>query len=195
MFFMGVLIKIDDFKHEKLATSKPKGISEQYRIIGETLGICETATFRVGVPWLPPSANRKEISYQGPVEDFIRVALVSVSTEALDHYCEDLNTFTSENSDSLFIPILYPGERFFFCLVVFLILFTTSLALGFSLGSTKSAALVMSFITAIPAALLAAFPCLEVQRRSSFYYFLNKELSRRRGRSSPNSGKIVLSSS
>lgn len=195
---MGDLIHIDDFKQDpqKNPRIKKPCINEQYRTIGETLEICEAATFRVGVPWLPPSSKRKKTlkTYEGPIEDFIKTSLVSVSTETLDHYCEDLNSFSSENSTSLSIPLLYPGERFFFCLVVFLILFTFSLAIGIFLGSTKSATLVMSFTTAIPAALLAAFPCLEVQRRSSFYYFLNKELNRRLGRNSPSSGEIVLSS-
>ena len=195
---MGVLIRIDDFKQDqqRAILTRNNPFSEQYRIIGETLSISEVVTIRVGVPWLPPGQKQKELSkqYHGPLEDFIRSSLVSVSTETLDHYCEDLNSFATEpdNNDSLYIPSLCPAERFFFCLVVFLILFTTSLALGLLLGSTRSATLTLSIITSIPAALLAAFPCMEIQRRSSFYYFLNKELNRRRGASSPGSGKAIL---
>lgn len=195
---MGVLINIDDFKEEQLRAvhSRKTPLGEQYRMIGHTLSVCEAATFRVGVPWLPPSDRQKELSnyYKGPLEEFIRTSLVSVSTETLDHYCEDLNSFAPEleQNESLHIPSLYPGERFFFCLVVFLILFTTSLALGLLLGSTKSATLTLSIITSIPAALLAAFPCMEIQRRSSFYYFLSKELNRRRGANSSGSSKAIL---
>ena len=194
---MGELIYIDDFKHEKAPNAKKHNIAEQYRTIGETLEICEVTSLRAGVPWLPPNKSRKEIikKYQPPLEDFIKTSLVSVSTETLDHYCEDLNSFTFNNSESLCIPILYPIERFFFCFVVFVFLFTLSLALGIFLGTAKGATLVMSFMTATPATLLAAFPCLEVQRRSNFYFLLNKELSRRRGSNSPSSGKIILSSS
>jgi len=60
-------------------------------------------------------------------------------------------------------------------------LFLSSTFISLVLNPSFSAAIAISIVTSIPAALLAIFPCLEVQRRVSFYILLSKEISRRQG--------------
>ena len=203
---MGQVIKIDDFKQElKRLSSLKNSIPEQYKSIGEALSICEISTIKVGVPWLPPSKapskavnkavnkESKEINkkFFYPLEDFIKASLSAVQTETLISYCEDLSSLGSEDNDSLHIPNLKPHQRYYFCFVVIVVLFSSSTFISLLLNSSISAALAVSVITAIPAGLLAIFPCLEIQRRVSFYILLSREISRRRGSDSTGSIGII----
>lgn len=190
---MAQVIRIDDFKQELNKRSHLKNsIPQQYRIIGETLNICEASTIKVGVPWLPYNKENKELNkkFFYPLNDFVKSSLLSVQTETLVNYCEDLNALNlsdtddalnNEDSKCLNIPNLKAYQRYYFCFVVLAVLFLSSTFISLLINSNFSAAIAVSIVTAIPAALLAVFPCLEVQRRVSFYILLSKEISRRQG--------------
>jgi len=191
---MGQVIKIDDFKQElKRLNSSKNSIAEQYRTIGETLSICEISTIKIGTPWLPPSKESKELNkkFFSPLKDFIKASLSGVQTETLISYCEDLSSLGSEDNESLHIPNLKLHQRYYFCFVVIVVLFSSSTFISLLLNSSISAALAVSAITTIPAGLLAIFPCLEIQRRVSFYILLSREISRRRGSDSTGSIGII----
>ena len=186
---MAQVIKIDDFKQEFNKTQGLKNsIPKQYRTIGEMLSICEVSTMKVGVPWLAPNKEGKELNkkFFYPLNDFVKSSLLSVQTETLVNYCEDLsalnlNDLDKEDSKCLNIPNLKPYQRYYFCFVVLAVLFLSSTFISLVLNPSFSAAIAISIVTSIPAALLAIFPCLEVQRRVSFYILLSKEISRRQG--------------
>ncbi len=198
---MAQVIRIDDFKQElnkakRLRNNLKNSIPEQYRTIGEMLSICEASTLRVGVPWLAPNKDGKELNkkFFYPLNDFVKSSLLSVQTETLINYCEDLsalninelekeesNILGNEDNKSLNIPNLKAHQRYYFCFVVLAVLFSSSTFISLLLNSSFSAAIVVSVVTSIPASLLAIFPCLEVQRRVSFYILLSKEISRRQG--------------
>lgn len=191
---MGQVIRIDEFKHEfKKNPSNTNNLAEQYKTIAETLSICEIATIKIGVPWLPPTTESKELNkkFYHPLKSFVRSSLISVQTETLINYCEDLSSLDSADNQCLNIPSLKFHQRFYFCFVVLIVLSLLSTFISLVLGLSFSSAIAISVITAIPASLLAVFPCLEVQRRVSFYILLSKEVYRRRGNDSTGNTGII----
>ena len=84
LLFMGQVIHIDDFKHGHSRANLHKcSIPEQYKIIGETLTISEVASMRSGVPWLPPSNQRRKLNqqYSQPLNHFLKLSLKPIFNE------------------------------------------------------------------------------------------------------------------
>jgi len=176
---------------------KPNLKTNQYETIGTTLCIAEASIIKVGIPWLPPTKERRELikQYHSPINDFIRVSLVCVSTKTLESYCDDLETFQKDNKsfEDLFIEEIKGIDRFASSgfLFVALAFFTFSFCIMLKTG--YSAAVALSLLSATPAALLAMFSCNELQRRANFHSLLYKELLRRRGQDEGNTKGILLS--
>jgi hypothetical protein len=187
----------DDLLGHTSEPKKPSLLTQQYQTLGETLTICEIATWRTGIPFLPPNKRRRALlrKYEGPLDEFVRISLVCVSTKTLDSYCEDLDTIDPEHDSGslLFIDQVSHFERFFVCALVLVTLFTVTICVCTLLGLSIFAAGVLALLAAVPASTLAMFACMEIQRRASFYVLLSRELMRRRGQDDPKSRGMLIS--
>lgn len=195
--FCSKISSSDDLLGRETEPKKPSLVTQQYQTLGETLTICEIATWRTGIPFLPPNKRRRSLlkKYEGPLDEFVRISLVCVSTKTLDSYCEDLDTIdpAQESGQLLFIDQVSLFERFFVCAIVLATLFFLSLCVCTLLGISIVGAAVLALLAAIPASLLAMFSCMEIQRRASFYALLTREIMRRRGQDDPNSSGVLIS--
>jgi hypothetical protein len=175
-------------------------IQQQYRNIGETLMICEAGSLQAGIPWLPPTSQRRSLGrrYDPPLRDFIRYSLVGVSTKNLESYCDDLenSVLPEEREDCAELALETPGtcERYASCVLLAAAVFAVSCLSTICLGLPLSAAAGMALVTGLIGGASAAITCQESQRRTSFYRVLYRELLRRRGMDDPNGSRIRLMS-
>ena len=171
-------------------------ITMQYPTIGETLLTCEAACHRVGIPWLPPTENvrRRSSQYEGPLEDFIRYSLVTVSSKTLVSYCDDLETSgpNSTEAEQLSIPYPTPSERYAFPALVFGILFATDFLLCRIAGVPFAVSIVSSAIIGLLGGATCAALCIELHRRKTFHWLLVREVMRRSGQDESNSTTVPI---
>lgn len=161
-------------------------LSIQYQQIGMMLLCCETASVRVGIPWLPPSKRVTDLRKQvdGPVKMFVRYNLVTMPTATLQVYYEQLISAekNSASSEILGITLSSAIERYS-CAAVSFIFFFILVSLGLTnAGSGTVLSLMMSSLVAGIAAFGTAFLfCDDHYRRFSFAKLLSGEIQRRRG--------------
>ena len=190
---VAAVIKLDDKPLNFGEHKRSEQFREQYHMIGRLLNICEAGSFAAGVPWLPPTRAVRTLAkdYCGPLSRMVRLSLLSVSTNVLESYCEDLEPlFKERNTDiCLYIRPLSIFERSSFPASVFVAIFFLTAALLFSAGLPF---LNSSLAVAAAASLLAMSFCIESQRRYSFYNILYRELLRRKGIDNPNKNRIGI---
>ena len=165
-------------------------------MIGETLMVAEAANWGIGVPWLPPTATVRRLAKKcdSPLDEFVRLSLVSVNTTILEEYCDDLETCPPDESSAklLHLRLLSNPERFALCGMFFLMTFGVCGAGAIWLGTSSHLAFFSATLTATAAGALAAFCCLEPQRRSALNALLYREISRRKGNDPDGSNRLNL---
>ena len=168
--------------HSCLKPSNQKLLGE-YQEIGKLLLVCEAALYCVGIPWLPPSAEiRKRISqYEGPLDDFVRLSLVTVSTQTLECYVSDMGASELQDAEALCIPM--PGllQRYSLAVMLSATFFAANCLIHNAFGNDIYESLFTSTVVAVVAATLGCLVVSEMYRRRSFMILLSKELDRRRG--------------
>ncbi|HQH26915.1 MAG TPA: hypothetical protein PLP17_05915 [Oligoflexia bacterium] len=171
-------------------------LEEHYRAIGETLSICEAAVLCAGIPWLFPTASvhARALKYQGPVEQFIRLSLVNISTSTLELYCDDLENapVQSTERDPLYLAPLSNLDRFCWCLAIIACGACLVYLICQSLGlSPLFTALGIVGTGSILFAACAPY-CLESHRRYSLHSLLYAEILRRKGLDHPNTKGVRI---
>jgi hypothetical protein len=189
-------VQMDDDSECKIRPLRNELINEHYRLIGEILSICEAGSLIVGVPWLPPSSATQELAekFESPLADFVKLSLVTVNTNTLELYCDDLESCVSSSAtaDSLFIRSLPMLERHSFCVLfsVFAGCLSYWSSVSFGLGFATSLLISLSVATAFFAVLVTF--CSESHRLYSFHCLLEHELMRRKGLDQPNSRPLGI---
>ena len=171
-----------DTPHSCLKPSNQKLLGE-YQEIGNLLLVCEAALYCVGIPWLPPSAQiRKRISqYDGPLDEFVRVSLVTVSTQTLECYVSDMQGSELEDAEALCIPMPGAVQRYSLAAMLTATFFAANILIHNAFGNDFFESLFTSSVVAVVAATLGCLVVSEMYRRRSFMILLSRELDRRRG--------------
>ncbi len=170
--------------------------SEHYQLIGKTLRICEVASFRIGIPWLPPTRSvlARRRAFNQSLSDFLRTSLVHVPTSTLESYCDDLQTWPvdDESGYSLSIAPVSPGERYALPVVVAAGFAFGVFILSLVEGARSTLSLVLATIFSASLCLFSAMLCSEGYRRASFSWLISNEILRRRGDDLGPTSKIPL---
>ena len=171
-------------------------VREHYRQIGQLLNICEAGNWTVGVPGVGPTKRTRQLAgaYDGPLDEFIKMSLVEVSTNVLELYCDDLESIppSSDVSSSLYIRQLSFLERFAFAALLTIVVGAFSYWAGGGFEFTPAHTWFFSLGIAGAVCLLLIALCLEPQRRYSFHALLCREIMRRKGLDQPNSGGLRI---
>ena len=170
--------------------------ADHYAQIGQTLLTCEAVFYNVGIPWLPPTGRVSSLRRQcdQPLRDFVRCALVTVTTSSMESYLDDLESLPAgqESSEKLHIEITSPIERHLFAVLTGLV--TASVAL-FSLQTLSLTPLVTSIatlcVTAVGVA-VAEYLSIDLARRVTFEREILAELNRRKGADNPSLTRLPL---
>lgn len=169
----------------------------QYLDIGRTLLACEASSLKVGIPLLPPTrrVSRLRLLVNCPLDEFLRLSLLSISTSALESYCEDLLS-SPKNTAELDLAITIPSfyERHFFS--------TTVAFVGIVLFITLLMQTNLSPLFGYPLALAIGAMCGSVSatlateryRRATFYKLIEKEIMRRHGLDMPGTKTVRIPS-
>ncbi|MCB0345273.1 MAG: hypothetical protein KDD66_09140 [Bdellovibrionales bacterium] len=156
-----------------------------YRNIGNALLICEASSYRVGIPWILPigevAARRYDVGTQPG--DYIRESLVTVSTNCLQMYIEDLELSGEKQlSDSdLFIDLKTWVERSSFtaaCIAAFAFFGSAGAAY---LAPSPVTCFISGMVMMVCGYMLGQSYTTSEWRRASFHKLLNNEAMRRRG--------------
>ena len=177
--------------NNQLPTSEK--IVGHYRVIGSTLTACEASFWKVGIPWLPYTA--KQISLRKKpegesVDTFIRLNLVSVPSDSLSCYLEDLESLPISSKSSSTLSIRRPSlsERApFFAASIFSCLALAAI-LHFYLLQSFVAPTLLALVAGWLGLTIALTTCSDPFRRFSFYRALSSELARRSGSSGSGKG-------
>ena len=75
--------------------------AEQYRIVARALCAAESTFLRVGVPWLPSTERVRNLKCPTDLNpsQFVREEVVTVSTQVLESFCDDLETIGRDGVD------------------------------------------------------------------------------------------------
>ena len=189
--------KIDHHGHSSLG-ARNELQALQYETIGETLLICEASCHRIGIPWLPPTTYTQKLveQFDPPLHDYLRYAMVTVSTKTLDSYCDDLEEaeLTIEAAEKLYIAPPSILERYAFTVLVFGILFAADYLLMNLLAIPIFVVIGSSLIVALCGAVACLMLSTEQHRRKTFHWILSHELDRRRGLDNDDLRRIRLMS-
>lgn len=167
-----------------------------YRQIGETLLICEAASYRVGVAWLPPTKRVRILrnKFEKPLDEFVRYNLVTVNTKTLDAYCDDLENCPEDAStdSKLYIELRAPIERYALPAVLAVVAFLGTLSSLLVIhGSAISALLVAMIVSGLATITGVALSC-DAHRWATFHWLLYRELQRRRGTDDSDTTKVKI---
>lgn len=159
--------------------------------ISKTLLSAEAAELWVGIPILPPSAQRSVLlkSYFEPLSEFVKCNLVSVPTQILLIVDKALDPFSRDNDiDEEFKTTLEQtlrksfSDRIFFPLLsgtlVFLLVLGSIIPLSFGISNAFFAA----STAGLGGALAGSLFTLEGVRHLSFKKVIERELARRQGK-------------
>lgn len=169
--------------------------------IGAALMICEAGSYRVGIPWLPPTApvQRRVEKYSPPVEEFIRLSLVGVPTAALESYAEDLETMRADGSivpltEAAALGLELPNafERYSFSVLLFGIFFCTDFLMSSVLEVAAGVSLFSALVVGGFALIAGLFLSEERYRRRAFHCVVTREILRRRGLDQPGANGIPI---
>ncbi len=192
----------DNSSFEKLPPDGPartplqNSLNKHYEVIGQTLLICEASSWRVGIPWLPPTDNvvkyRKSLSE--PLESFVQCSLVTVTTDALECYCDDLESTDLDDAKKsrLFLRTPPALERYALGGMVFVGLLALCFGLCFLARLSIGTGFGLAVVAALLPAIVAAACSSENSRISSFLWLLDQEILRRRGMKDPRLRRIPL---
>ena len=156
----------------------------QYQDIGRALVAAENGCFSFAIPcMLQPPWLRTSRDYQGPLAEYLRYALVTVSTKTLESYCDDLEMAPPDNESAKELCLSYPNvvQRYSFCGMLFVTVLLLASGFGHLLNLGSTSILVTSISSALAAALIASPTCMEVRRRACFHWALTNEILRRKG--------------
>ena len=185
-----------DDNMDQAMSASGSDIAQQYQLVGKTLLICEASAFRVGIPWLPPT--RRVLRYRqnlgSPVEQYVRYSLVTVNTDTLESYLEDLDTLSSDpkRNHLLHLQSPTPFERYAFGILLFITFFISLFCSLASMSPNFTAALSIAGIFALLASLAGFVFSSETSRLTSFYWVLEEEVLRRRGENRSKLGQIHI---
>lgn len=179
-----------------------------YRQIGRLLRVCEVGSFRIGVPWLPPTARvtalrtdlERQLHSSNPAQrqsiaDYIRTGLVGVPTTVLEMYGEDLGGYTTEEpSESYHLALgrLSRFERYAGTLIVTTIAVTLYFAHLWFWKSTSLVVIALGVGLVAAAAVIGMVTGSEGYRRATFAWVVSAEIQRRRGSGSDRGSQLRL---
>lgn len=185
-----------DFGTKGTATPAGGRNAEHYKQIGDALMRCEIASFRIGIPWLPPTSRIRQLQkpLYGSPADFIRIELSNVSTSCLESYAEDLATlpFDSAASRTLRIAVTSIFERYFAMALIGLITMGGAAASFLAIPATFVPGLVSSAALGATAMGFAYYQSTEKYRRMSFAWLLSQEILRRKGLDTGGNSRIPI---
>ena len=165
----------------------PLEMADAYRQIGHTLLVAEASTFSIGIPWVPQTQRTMKLrqEFSAPLQEFVRVNLVNVSSTTLESYAEDMEALAPNQESQRYLGIDGPSfvERYLLSLVLFCASFVVLLATSTWVKAAPSLVLGISLLVALIVAGISLFVCSEVSRRSTFHWLVYEELLRRRGTS------------
>lgn len=177
-------------------TPDSNAVLRQYNMIGEALTACEASSWRVGVPWLPPTTRVRRLPKitEGTCEDHLRYNLVGINTKVLESFCEDLDNLAGDakSLESLHVPSLTANERKMFILIVALIGGCVAYLLASSLSDSPLIVGLITLIAMVSAGLAAFATSTETYRRTSFSWLIEAEIRRRVGGDDPSSNKLQV---
>lgn len=168
---------------------KTPEVAGQYHAIGDALLACEAVSWKVGIPWLPPTKRVRSLRRHPEwreaktLDDYLRCKLVGVKTEIIESYCEDLESLGTgaETSKALGIYLASGFERYLLAdtttsVTLFAAYFFFRWLLGRAIFSFVPALICCGLIGLVGTTISS-----EAYRRTSFYSLLLRELARRRG--------------
>lgn len=198
MIFLQAIAAVDDYQESPIIGQKQRPLRLQYEEIGAALLECEAASFRVGIPCLPPTDRVRNIrkSFDCNIEEHLRLNLVSVSTTALESYSDDLINESNEKNDELnlcialesFVERQGPAIAAFLCGVACFLLIVKFLPLP------EVFSYLIALIVGFGSGVSASTACSEQYRRYSFHKLLRREISRRHGTDKPGTTRLTLAS-
>ena len=153
-------------------------LDEHYQQIADTLLIAESACLRVGDLLLLPTAvnRRRSKSFEGPLEDFLRLTLVAVPSQSIALFAEHLEARDIAESE-LHINIPKRSRLPSSLLPAILLMLC---AFKIALGGSTAANLAFALLGIIAARILFVVSKPKA-RRQSFARTLEIELQRRAG--------------
>jgi len=183
------------FRGEKSSNQLPTSekIVGHYRVIGSTLTACEACFWKVGIPWLPYTSKQISLIKKPDgesIETFTRLNLVSVPSDSLSCYLEDLESLPISSKSSSTLSIRRPslGERLpFFAASIFSCLLLAAILHLYLLQSLVAPTL-LALVAGWLGLTIALITCSDPFRRFSFYRVLSAELARRSGSSGSGKG-------
>ena len=160
-------------------------ILSKYPLIGEALSNAERNFLVVGVPWLPltKQTQKKENTEPFSHKIFFKTAVSHISTEALDCYLEDLETYTlnSPEAHTLKIKPLSLYERIPSILLGPALSTMVSLPILLKLLGNSQLSYILVALIAWSGLVISLPLCTNPYRRFSFHSLLQKEINRRKG--------------
>lgn len=206
IFFNFSEISIDSIESDARPGRKAKihDYSADFRAIGQALSSCEAGSLLVGIPVLFPSTRIKRLrkSFRGPVGDFFRQSLVTISTNALEAYDCELVERLERADDIESLGIFLPNfiERFFFVVISALLglvaVFFFYLSLVYLFDSTLELKALWYWVLAfeLGVSYIGFGFCTDEARLESFHGMLSREILRRHGKGPGFGGTIRIAS-
>lgn len=169
----------------ELSPSSKEKLIEHYRTIGQALLVCEASSLRVGIPWIAPVGEVVKRRYEVGTrpENYIRETLVTVSTNCLQIYVEDLEKPQEEapGDSELNIELRSWIERYSFSTACAAASMFVGIAAAVYLFPSALAGLILGMVMLVLGYLLGQSYSTSASRRLSFRRLLMNEIMRRRG--------------
>lgn len=182
--------RMDSANFREIPPAPGRPAAPGYREIGDALLIAESSFLAVGVPWLFPTNSVRQKRAKNSLADdaatpaeFFKVMLVSVPTNSLESYLEDLTALplNRHGAKALGIDGVTLLERSALPIAAFVCCFLL-VYLGSIVSKLENhVAYGFAAVGGAMSALLTISSSFERNRRRSFYWHLNEELMRRHG--------------
>lgn len=194
-----IQMRMDSETHEATSSEWPRknppAEEAAYKPIGDALSCAESTYFRVGIPWLPPTARVKRLrsNEEWDLEEYLKIQLVGVKTVTLREYIDDLRRPELDAADRVFAlqqPSLF--ERHSFSVITFLSIIGGVVLFASSTGVSTISASTLSGICGGAAAMFASVFSTDAYRRESFAHALEHEVSRREGQGASGANNLQV---
>lgn len=162
--------------------------NHELEIVSETLLICESMLFHVGIPLTPDTGKRLALKskYFSPFDDFIKSSLATITTPKLREIYQILcdQDQKDENYQKLAKKLspLSIADLIYFPLLIATIVFSLVVSIKAPYDGITYKSLISAFISSTGALLGSSLTTTSIYRFYSFREIIKEELNRREGK-------------